>query len=185
MRSVVAALLCCLVLALGWFGAAHPASAHEFRAGVLSLAETGDGVFAVQWRAPYDGRQRELMQVRPAFPEHCTLEGGSLDCGAAGLVGPVTLWGLEARSVNCWPSPDFDLMAVNQWFAKLIPAAFYYKTFKWPDWHLFEPSIRRAAGLASAPARTLHAGHYETRNAHCDVLVIGAGLADWIRRQDL
>ena len=85
--------------------------------------------------------------------------------------------GLSARSVNCWPSPDFDLMAVNQYFAKLLPAAFYYKTFKWPSWHLFEPSIRRAAGLASAPAKLHHQGHYETRNAHCDLLVVGAGPA--------
>ena len=35
--------------------------------------------------------------------------------------------GLEARSVNCWPSPGFDLMAVNQLFARFIPAAFYYQ----------------------------------------------------------
>ena len=85
--------------------------------------------------------------------------------------------GLEARSVNCWPSPTFDLMAVNQWFAKLLPAAFYYKTFKWPNWHLFEPSIRRAAGLATAPEKIVHKGHYEIRNAHCDVLIVGAGPA--------
>ena len=85
--------------------------------------------------------------------------------------------GLEARSVNCWPSPRFDLMAVNQLFSALIPAAFYYKTFKWPDWRLFEPSIRRAAGLASAPARRLHRGHYETRYGFCDLLVVGAGPA--------
>ena len=85
--------------------------------------------------------------------------------------------GLKARSVNCWPSPEFDLMAVNQFFSKLIPAAFYYKTFKWPNWHLFEPSIRRAAGLASAPAKVHHKGHYETRYAHCDVLIVGAGPA--------
>lgn len=88
--------------------------------------------------------------------------------------------GLEARSVNCWPSPEFDLMAVNQFFAKLIPAAFYYKTFKWPNWHLYEPSIRRAAGLASAPDKIRHNGHYETRYAHCDVLVVGAGPAGLI-----
>ena len=85
--------------------------------------------------------------------------------------------GLEARSVNCWQSPDFDLMAVNQFFSKLIPAAFYYKTFKWPDWRLFEPSIRRAAGLASAPENIRHQGHYETRYAHCDILIVGAGPA--------
>ena len=85
--------------------------------------------------------------------------------------------GLEARSVNCWPSPDFDLLAVNQLFSKLIPAAFYYKTFKWPHWRLFEPSIRRAAGLASAPQGLHHRGHYETRYAFCDLLIVGAGPA--------
>ena len=85
--------------------------------------------------------------------------------------------GLEARSVNCWPSPGFDLMAVNQLFARFIPAAFYYKTFMWPGWQLFEPHIRRAAGLAAAPDAVQHEGRYETRYAHCDVLVVGAGPA--------
>ncbi|MFT5503753.1 MAG: sarcosine oxidase subunit alpha [Gammaproteobacteria bacterium] len=88
--------------------------------------------------------------------------------------------GLEARSVNCWPSPGFDLMAINQLFAPLIPAAFYYKTFMWPTWHLFEPSIRKAAGLAAAPKSEQHEGHYEVRNAHCDILVVGAGPAGLI-----
>ncbi|NND00553.1 MAG: FAD-dependent oxidoreductase, partial [Gammaproteobacteria bacterium] len=85
--------------------------------------------------------------------------------------------GLDACSVNCWPSPKFDLMAINQVFARLIPAAFYYKTFMWPDWRLFEPSIRKAAGLANAPDKVVHQGHYEVRNAHCEILVVGAGPA--------
>lgn len=85
--------------------------------------------------------------------------------------------GLEARSVNCWPSPQFDLMAINQLFSRFIPAAFYYKTFMWPNWHLFEPHIRRAAGLAAAPDSLLHQGQYETRHGHCDVLIVGAGPA--------
>ncbi|WP_417601794.1 sarcosine oxidase subunit alpha family protein [Pararhodobacter oceanensis] len=85
--------------------------------------------------------------------------------------------GLRARSVNCWPSPGFDLGAVNQLFARFIPAGFYYKTFKWPDWHLFEPSIRRAAGLASAPSSPPSEGRFEARNAHADVLIAGAGPA--------
>ena len=88
--------------------------------------------------------------------------------------------GLDAFSINCWPSPDIDVMAVNQLFAKLIPAAFYYKTFMWPNWHLFEPSIRKAAGLANAPDKLVHKGHYEIRNAHCDVLIAGAGPAGLI-----
>ncbi|MFL2547045.1 MAG: 2Fe-2S iron-sulfur cluster-binding protein [Candidatus Rariloculaceae bacterium] len=85
--------------------------------------------------------------------------------------------GLRARSVNCWPSPNFDLLSVNQLFARFIPAAFYYKTFKWPNWQFFEPHIRRAAGLANAPSRAPASGQYETRNCHCDVLIVGAGPA--------
>lgn len=85
--------------------------------------------------------------------------------------------GLRARSVNCWPSPEFDLGAINQLVARLIPAGFYYKTFKWPNWHLFEPMIRRAAGLAAAPADPPAHGHFEARHAHADVLIAGAGPA--------
>lgn len=85
--------------------------------------------------------------------------------------------GLSARSVNCWPSPEFDLGGINQLFSRFIPAGFYYKTFKWPNWHVFEPSIRKAAGLAAAPAKPPSAGHFEARNAHADVLIAGAGPA--------
>ncbi|MFA3918451.1 2Fe-2S iron-sulfur cluster-binding protein [Ruegeria hyattellae] len=85
--------------------------------------------------------------------------------------------GLSARSVNCWPSPGFDLGGVNQVLARFLPAGFYYKTFKWPNWHLFEPSIRKAAGLAAAPASPPASGHFEARHAHADVLVVGAGPA--------
>ena len=83
--------------------------------------------------------------------------------------------GLKAKSINCWPSVDFDLGAITQIFSKFIPAGFYYKTFKWPNWHLFEPSIRKAAGLASAPKNEPKIGHFESRNAHCDILIIGSG----------
>ncbi len=85
--------------------------------------------------------------------------------------------GLSARSVNCWPSPGFDLGGVNQLFSGLLPVGFYYKTFKWPGWHLFEPAIRKAAGLAAAPASPPASGHFEARHAHADVLVAGAGPA--------
>ena len=84
---------------------------------------------------------------------------------------------LAARSVNCWPSPDFDVMAINQAVSRLLPAAFYYKTFMWPNWHLFEPAIRRAAGLATAPTVVESTERYENRHWHCDVLIVGAGPA--------
>ena len=85
--------------------------------------------------------------------------------------------GLKAKSINCWPSVDFDIGAFVQYFEKVIPAGFYYKTFKWPTWHLFEPFIRIAAGLASAPKTPPKNGHFESRNAHADFLIIGAGPA--------
>jgi len=85
--------------------------------------------------------------------------------------------GLAARSVNCWPSARFDLLALNQLFARMLPASFYYKTFMWPNWHVYEPHIRRAAGLSVAPDADRVVGTYETRHWHCDVLVAGAGPA--------
>jgi sarcosine oxidase subunit alpha len=85
--------------------------------------------------------------------------------------------GLRAKAVNCWPSPEVDLGAVVQLAARLIPAGFYYKTFMWPNWHLFEPAIRKAAGLAKAPAQPPSQGRFEARFGHCDVLIAGAGPA--------
>ncbi len=82
--------------------------------------------------------------------------------------------GLEAAPVNCWPSPGFDLLGLNALIKPFIPAAFYYKTFKWPDWHLFEPLIRRAAGLGTAPALP-DPDSYEHAFVSCDALVIGGG----------
>lgn len=84
--------------------------------------------------------------------------------------------GLIANPVNAKPRVDFDLMAVNGLFKRFIPAAFYYKTFMWPNWHVFEPSIRKAAGLGKAP-EAADPDTYEHRFAHTEVLVIGSGAA--------
>jgi sarcosine oxidase subunit alpha len=59
--------------------------------------------------------------------------------------------GLDAAPVNAWPSLRFDLLAANSIFKRFIPAAFYYKTFMWPTWRLFEPLIRKVAGLGASP----------------------------------
>ncbi|WP_346891205.1 sarcosine oxidase subunit alpha family protein [uncultured Roseibium sp.] len=86
--------------------------------------------------------------------------------------------GLVARSQNCWPSVDFDMMAVNDLISPLIPAGFYYKTFKWPvsAWGLYEKIIRGAAGMGRAPADP-DPDSYETVHHHVDVLVIGGGVS--------
>lgn len=84
--------------------------------------------------------------------------------------------GLEAFSINCRPSPRHDLRAVHQIAAPLLIAGFYYKTFMWPNWHLFEGAIRRAAGLGTAPERR-DPDRYVHAYADCDLLVVGAGPA--------
>ncbi len=91
----------------------------------------------------------------------------------------VTLYGgLVARSVNAWPSVEFDVMAIAGRFAPLLPAGFYYKTFMWPRslWMSYERVIRKAAGLGAAPAEP-DPDVYDKMNVHCDVLVVGGGPA--------
>lgn len=86
--------------------------------------------------------------------------------------------GLTATSVNCWPNVDHDLMAVAGMFGRVMPAGFYYKTFMWPKslWMKYEHYIREASGLGVAPSLPDPA-RYDKMNAHCDVLVVGAGPA--------
>ncbi|SAL46577.1 sarcosine oxidase subunit alpha [Caballeronia choica] len=84
--------------------------------------------------------------------------------------------GLVATSVNAKPNIENDRMAINQKFARFIPAGFYYKTFMWPRkfWPKYEEVIRDAAGLGKAPEH-LDADRYDKCFAHCDVLVVGGG----------
>jgi heterotetrameric sarcosine oxidase alpha subunit len=87
--------------------------------------------------------------------------------------------GLEAMSQNRWPSLAFDLGSVSSVLSPFFVAGFYYKTFMWPAamWEkLYEPLIRRAAGLGKA-SRDADPDSYERAHAFCDVLVVGAGPA--------
>ena len=85
--------------------------------------------------------------------------------------------GLSAVSQNRWPSLKFDLLGINDLAAPFFGAGFYYKTFMWPKsfWEkLYEPMIRRAAGLGALSGQH-NAERYEKAYAFCDVLVIGGG----------
>ncbi len=87
--------------------------------------------------------------------------------------------GLEAESQNHWPSLEFDIGVVNNKLARFLPAGFYYKTFMAPRaaWkHLFEPVIRRSAGLGRAPS-SRDADSYEHFHLHVEVLIAGGGIA--------
>jgi heterotetrameric sarcosine oxidase alpha subunit len=86
---------------------------------------------------------------------------------------------LIANSQNRWPSLGFDMMAVNDLFSNFLTAGFYYKTFMWPAafWEkLYEPIIRRAAGLGSASLEG-DPDCYDKGFLHCDLLIIGGGPA--------
>ncbi len=87
--------------------------------------------------------------------------------------------GLHAESQNRFPSLQVDIGAINDLLSPLLPAGFYYKTFKWPaSWwqRVYEPLIRAAAGLGRAPTLP-DPDRYVGRWAHADVLVVGAGPA--------
>ncbi len=87
--------------------------------------------------------------------------------------------GLNAKSQNRWPSLTLDIGAVNNIASPLFAAGFYYKTFMWPKFawkKIYEPNIRAAAGLGHAPTEA-DPDTYANRFAHCDVLVIGSGMA--------
>lgn len=87
--------------------------------------------------------------------------------------------GLTARSQNHVGPLGMDLMAVNDFLSPFLGAGFYYKTFMWPQafWEkLYEPVIRRAAGLGALSGAT-DPSTYDKGYLHCDVLVIGGGAA--------
>ena len=87
--------------------------------------------------------------------------------------------GMIVTSQNRFPSLEFDVGVVNDALGRFFPAGFYYKTFMWPRkaWDkLYEPIIRRAAGLGVSPTEP-DPDHYANRFAYCELLVIGGGAA--------
>ncbi|RBP17530.1 sarcosine oxidase subunit alpha [Roseiarcus fermentans] len=84
---------------------------------------------------------------------------------------------LAVRSVNAWPSAADDRSAVIDSFARFMPSGFYYKTFVWPRWETFEPMVRAMAGLGRLDPRNRPPADNPHVNAHCDMLVVGAGAA--------
>jgi sarcosine oxidase, subunit alpha len=147
-----------------------------FQGDILASALLANGVQRV-------GRSFKLHRPRGIYSCGVEEPSGLVDVGSGAGRTPnvraTTLElteGLEARSVNCWPSVGFDLGAINSSFSAMLPAGFYYKSFKWPSWQLFEPLIRRMAGLGRASGLP-DPDRYEEAASTVDVLVIGGGIA--------
>ena len=105
-------------------------------------------------------------------------QGGRFEPNQRATVTPL-VHGMVTRSQNCWPSLDADIGAINNWLSPVFPAGFYYKTFIHPRpfWkHLFEPVIRRSAGLGRAPTDP-DPDRYEQAYGFADTVVVGGGIA--------
>jgi len=84
--------------------------------------------------------------------------------------------GDRIKSPAGFPSVNFDLGRVLDFTHNLWPAGFYNKVFKWPNWHWYEGTVRRMAGLGKLPGGE-DGNRYFHHNLHCDVLIVGAGPA--------
>ena len=150
-----------------------------FRGDTLASALLANGVRLVGRSFKYH-RPRGLLTAGPEEPNGLVelRSGARREPNTRATVAEL-YDGLEASSQNRWPSLDFDLLSINALFAPALTAGFYYKTFMWPAsfWErLYEPAIRRAAGLGRA-ANAEDPDVYEKAFAFCDVLVIGGGPA--------
>ncbi|WP_186062271.1 sarcosine oxidase subunit alpha family protein [Burkholderia gladioli] len=147
-----------------------------FQGDTLASALLANGVHFVARSFKYH-RPRGIVTADVAEPNAVVqLETGAYTVPNARATEIELYQGLVASSVNAVPSLEHDRMAINQKFARFMPAGFYYKTFMWPRkfWPKYEEKIREAAGLGKAP-EALDADRYDKQFAHCDVLVVGGG----------
>jgi sarcosine oxidase, subunit alpha len=84
---------------------------------------------------------------------------------------------IAVRAVNAAPSAAESRAALLDRLSAFMPAGFYYKTFLLPRWETFEPAIRSMAGLGRLDPDNRPLADNPHFNAHCDLLVIGAGPA--------
>ncbi len=122
-------------------------------------------------------RLRGLLTAGPEEPNALLSVGAPPDV-IPNVAAPQLLLrdGLVLRSQNRWPSLKFDFASALQAGGGLLGAGFYYKTFIWPSWRIYEGIIRRLAGLGEAPGRC-QLPPVAIEHCSCDVLVAGAGAA--------
>ncbi len=149
-----------------------------YRGDTLASALLANGVSVV-------GRSFKLHRPRGIVGKGAEEPNAILQIGTGAATQPnlratqVELYdGLVACTTKGWPSVNFDVSALINTFSHLFGAGFYYKTFMRPKalWSFYERLIRRSAGFGTAPT-VADPDRYEHVNAHCDVLIAGAGPA--------
>ena len=83
------------------------------------------------------------------------------------------------RSQNAWPSLRWDFLSLLDRFGWLMPVGFYYKALHRPRllWKFARNIIRRVGGLGKIDINDVPENHWQHRNYHADVAVIGGGPA--------
>ncbi len=86
---------------------------------------------------------------------------------------------MRVRSQNAWPSLRWDFLAVLDRLGWLMPVGFYYKALYRPRllWKIARNVIRRVGGLGKIDINDAPETHWQHRNFHADVAVIGGGPA--------
>src|SRR5512146_398421 len=84
--------------------------------------------------------------------------------------------GMTIRSTHARGTAQSDRLSFLDRFARFIPAGFYYKTFMWPRFRLYEDAIRALAGIGRVDAAS-HAPRSRHRFLNVDLCVIGGGQA--------
>ena len=161
-----------------WNGRKLPAFAGDTIASALLANDV-----AIAGRGMKLHRPRGVFAVGPEEPNALVTlgRGATAEPSARATMIPVRD-GLDVRAQNAWPSVRFDLGRTLDRTAGLWHAAFYHKTFKWPSWDFWEWWIRRTAGIAQPP-REPDPARYDAVNAHCDLLIVGAGPAGLLAAQ--
>lgn len=129
------------------------------------------------------GRSFKLRRPRGVYAcgaeEPCAMAdigSGAARVANARLTSVPASDGLVVTSSNRPAGIEGALAAVTSRMGNYMPAGFYYKTFMWPSWKLFEPTIREMAAISIAPDGS-DPDRYDEVSVDTEVLVVGGGLA--------
>ncbi len=102
-------------------------------------------------------------------------DGARHDPNARATIEPLRA-GMEITSTHARGSAARDSFSFLDRFARFIPAGFYYKTFMWPGFRVYEAMIRKLAGIGRVDANA-RAETSCQQFLNVEVCVIGGGPA--------
>ena len=143
----------------------------------------GDTVTSALWAAGVKVLSRSFKYHRPRG----TLSAAGHDANSLVQVGDeanvpadtrLIEEGMAVEAQNVFGSLGNDKGRVLDRMGRFLPVGFYYKAFYRPKgaWNLWEPVIRRLAGLGTVNKQAPH-GYFDKQYLWADVVVVGGGPA--------